>query len=117
MKGTEIGLYCTVEEAGYVLGMCPQEVRDRMKAGILDIGEAVKNGRRTTFVIRKDLVAKEAGLDEFPTETITTPKVMRAERAGKILKQKGIDIKTVADALLDVKIITPYQHEKMTGVM
>ena len=120
MKGTECGLYCTVKEAGYVLGMTVEEVRRKMKDGTLKIGEMIKREKRTTFVIRRDLVAKAAGLDEFPMEAITGPKVMRAEEAGLLLKQNGIDKETtklLADVLLEVRLITPYQHEKMTGGM
>ena len=120
MKGTESGLYCTVEEAGYVLGMNVEDVRKQMKNGTLEIGTMIKRKKRTVFRIRRDLVAKVAGLKEFPAETITTPKVERAENAGLLLKQNGIDAETgklLADVLLEVKIITPYQHKKMTGVM
>lgn len=120
MKGTETGLYCTVKEAGFVLGMSVDDVRKHMKEGTLNIGTMINKQKRTVFKIRRDLVAKAAGLDEFPKETITTPKVMRAEEAGLLLKQNGVDAETtklLADVLLEVKIITPYQHEKMTGVM
>lgn len=120
MKGSESGLYCTVEEAGFVLGMTIEQVRKNMKDGTLNIGTMIKRRKRTVYRIRRDLVAKEAGLDEFPSEAITGPKVQKAESCGLLLKQNGFDkeaVGLIADVMLESKIITPYQREKMAGVM
>jgi hypothetical protein len=120
MKGTEHGLYCTVEEAAFVLGMNVESVRKKMKDGTLNIGTMVKKRTRTVFMIRRDLVAKAAGLDEFPSEAITVPKSRMAESCGLLLKQNGFDkeaVGLIADVMLESKIITPYQREKMAGVM
>ena len=117
MKGSEYGPFCTVEEAGRVLGMSIFEIRKRMREGTLEIGEIIRRDKRTTYVVRKDLVAKVAGLDEFPSDVVVGPKVERAMKAGTRLKEAGIDAVTVADVLLDEGMITPYQREKMAGVM
>lgn len=117
MKGTETGLFCTVEEAGRVLGMSIFEIRKQMREGTLKIGELIRRDKRTTYIIRKDLVAKAAGLDEFPSDVVVGPKVEMAMKAGTRLKKAGIDAAAVADVLLDEGMITPYQHKKMAGVM
>lgn len=117
MKERERGLYCTVDEAGLVLGMCPEEIRKRMKDGSLNVGEVLGTEKRKIYRIRRDLVAMEAGIDEFPSDLITGPKSVRAKRAGMMLKENGIDASKVADILFETGVIMPYQREKMAGVM
>ena len=117
MKSREMGLYCSVAEAGRVLGISPAEIREQMKAGTLNIGTAEKRNERTAFRIRRDLLMKEAGLDEFPQDIITDPMIKRAERTGMMLKAEGLDAEAVAEILLKTGMITEYQRKKMAGVM
>ena len=117
MRGKESGIYCSVEEAAVVLGLRPVEVRSRMQDGTLNIGTCGKKNRYVTYRVRRDLVAKEAGLNEFPASIITETKNHRAEYAALMMKKEGIDAVKIADILLEAEIITPKQREKMAEVM
>ena len=110
-------VYCSVYEASVVLGITPEEIRERMKSGDLNIGEVDCSKRRAKFRIKKDLVAKAVGLDEFPEGVATTRTVRRAERAGELLREQGADTELIADVFLKHGLLTPLQAERMKGVI
>ena len=116
MRGAEHEIYCTVAEAGCVLGISPNEVRVKMNRGELNLGTVEKRNRYSVYRIRKDLMIKEAGLSEFPEDASASPKKRKAEYTALMLKKEGIDVQKVADIFLESKIITPYQWEIMMGM-
>ncbi len=113
MKGLDRDVYCTVQEAAAILGLFPQELRDRINAGRMDLGEIVHYGVRTEYKIEKDRVLKQAGLAEWPEEIATRPLLQRVEAAAEQLDEAGIDVVTVADILKRTCVLSKVQAERM----
>ena len=113
LKGLDRDVYCTVQEAAAILGLFPQELRDRINAGRMDLGEIVHYGVRTEYKIEKDRVLKQAGLAEWPEEIATRPLLQRVEAAAEQLDEAGIDVVTVADILKRTCVLSKVQAERM----
>lgn len=117
MKGLDRDVYCTVQEAAAILGLFPQELRDRINAGRMDLGEVIHYGVRTEYKLEKTKVLKQAGLTVWPEEVATRPLLQRVEAAAEQLDEVGIDVTVVADILRQTCVLSKIQADRMIKAM
>ena len=117
MKGLNNDVYCSVRDAAAILNMFPEELRERMRTGKMDLGEIVHYGVRTEYKVEREKVLKQAGLTVWPEEIATRPMLIRVEHAAEQLDEAGIDVTVVADILRQTCVLSKIQADRMIKAM